>query len=87
MYGEARLKLARKRGRATVPTGALVFDAQGTHVWTVRDGKAARIDVVLGIDFGTTIEVENGIAPDADVVTNPGERLVEGGAVRVAGRQ
>jgi membrane fusion protein (multidrug efflux system) len=87
MYGEARLKLARKRGRATVPTGALVFDGQGTHVWTVRDGKAARIDVVLGIDFGTTIEVENGIAEDADVVTNPSERLVEGGAVRVAGRK
>ena len=87
MYGEARVKLARKRGRATVPTGALVFDGEGTHVWSVRDGKAARIDVVLGIDFGTTIEVENGIAADADIVTNPGERLVEGGVVRVAGRQ
>ena len=86
MYGEVRLKVARKQGRATVPTGAIVFDATGTHLWVVRDGKAARIDVALGVDFGTSIEVENGIAEDAEVVTNPGERLTEGGAVRVAGR-
>jgi RND family efflux transporter MFP subunit len=87
MYGEVRLEVARKHGRVAVPTSAIVFDATGTHVWVVRDGKAARIDVALGIDFGTSIEVESGIAEDADVVTNPGERLTEGGAVRVAGRR
>jgi RND family efflux transporter MFP subunit len=87
MYGEARMKVARHRGRVTVPTSAVVFDARGTHVWVVRDGKATRIDVALGIDFGTTIEVETGIADDADIVTNPSERLVDGGKVRVAGRK
>jgi membrane fusion protein, multidrug efflux system len=87
MYGEARLKIARKRGRTTVPTSAVVFDAAGTHVWLVKEGKTSRLDVVLGIDFGTAIEVEQEIAGDADLVTNPGERLTEGGAVRVAGRK
>jgi RND family efflux transporter MFP subunit len=87
MYGEARLKIVRKSGRATVPTSAVVFDAGGTHVWLVKESKAARLDVALGTDFGTAIEIENGIAADADVVTNPGERLREGGPVRVGGKR
>jgi hypothetical protein len=37
----------------------------------------------VGRDFGTTIEVLAGLAPDAALVANPPDSLVEGELVRV----
>ena len=44
------------------------------------------VPVVLGRDFGTSIEVVDGIAEGADLVVNPGEQLVTGALVKAVRR-
>jgi hypothetical protein len=67
-----------------VPTSALVFGPEGTFVWVVEEDHARKQKVVVGRDFGTELEVTSGLSAESRVITNPGERLVDGSAVRVS---
>jgi RND family efflux transporter MFP subunit len=78
MYGEVRIKAKQDEPPMVVPTSAVVFDAGGTKVWVVEDGKVYQKRVDVGRDFGTEIEVSNGLSGKEQVVTNPGERLADG---------
>jgi RND family efflux transporter MFP subunit len=83
MYGQAKLAVTQTQSPMVVPTSALVFDAQGTKVWTVEDGKAHARTVDVGRDFGTEVEIESGLKGDESVVTNPGDRLADNVQVHV----
>ncbi len=78
MYGEVRLDVTEAAPSLRVPTSALVFNAGGSQVAVVRDGKVHFQKVVVGRDLGTELEIASGIAPDDRVIVNPGERLGEG---------
>lgn len=78
MYGEARIALTSDHALLTIPSSAFVFDADGTHVWVVENGRSQRKAVAVGVDFGTALEVVRGLTGDEDVITNPGERLHDG---------
>src|SRR5262249_20273363 len=81
MYGEVRIAVTSDRPLLTIPSSAFVFDADGTRVWVVEDGRAHKRSVSVGVDFGTALEVVHGLQGDEDVITNPGERLGENVAV------
>ena len=53
-------------------------------VWIVDQGAARARKVELGRDFGTEVEVSNGLQGNESVITNPGERLAEGVRVSIA---
>jgi RND family efflux transporter MFP subunit len=84
MYGEVRFPVTTDRPTLTVPTSAPTFGADGPTLWVVEASHARARRVALGRDFGTEIEVLDGVAADDDVVKNPGERLLDGLEVRVA---
>ena len=84
MYGEVRLPISVDHPMLVVPTSALVFSADGTSVWVLDGDRAHKRKVVVGRDFGTEIEVSDGLAAADLVIKNPGERLVEGAPVRVS---
>jgi len=86
MYGEVRLPVATPRAPLLVPTSAPQFGADGTTVWIVEGDRARARKVETGRDFGMEIEVLSGLAPDDLVIRNPGDRLADGLAVRVAER-
>jgi len=81
MYGDAHVGLSQDHPTLVIPTGALVFNANGKQVATVRDGKIAFRDIVVGRDLGTDLEVLSGLTSADQIVTNPTGRLVEGLAV------
>ena len=83
MYGEARLAIESPPQALLVPVSAMLFNAAGTQVATVQAGKVHFQTVVVGRDLGTELEVLDGLAPDAQVITNPTERMTEGGPVSV----
>jgi hypothetical protein len=83
MYGQAILPLSEARPAMIVPSGALVFNADGVQMAVVRDGKAHFQKVTVGRDLGTELEITDGLSPDDQVVTNPGERLSEGVSVTI----
>jgi RND family efflux transporter MFP subunit len=84
MYGEVRIAVTSDHALLTIPSSAFVFDADGTHVWVVENGRSQRKEVAVGVDFGTALEVVRGLTGDEDVITNPGERLGDGVEVAAA---
>lgn len=82
MYGEVTFHIQRERPVLTVPTSALMFEANGKQVAIVTpDNKIHFQPIVPGSDFGTEIEIVSGLKGDEKVVANPGEQLTEGIAV------
>jgi RND family efflux transporter MFP subunit len=82
MYGEAVFTLQRDQPVLTIPTSALLFEAEGKEVAIVdSDNKIHFQKIVPGTDFGTEIEVTSGLKIGDRVVANPGEQLAEGIAV------
>jgi RND family efflux transporter MFP subunit len=83
MYGQVRFNLRDANPPPTIPSSALLLSAQGMRVAVVRDDKVAYQTIKLGRDFGTTVEVVEGLSGHDQVVLNPSERLTEGAAVQV----
>jgi len=79
MYGEAVFHIQRPVPVLTVPTSALLFEADGKQVATVDAANKIHFKKINpGTDFGTDIEVLEGLDLDDRVVANPGEQLTEG---------
>lgn len=66
-----------------IPAPALISNADGTQVATVQDGKVHFVKVDLGNDSGNEVEIVNGLTGDEQIIATPGERTVEGVAVKV----
>jgi hypothetical protein len=77
-------KIKSNGSNLIIPSNSLVFRSEGLRVPIVVNGnRAALVPVVLGRDFGNTVEVTSGLADDALVVANPPDSLVDGEIVRV----
>jgi RND family efflux transporter MFP subunit len=83
MYGQVQLAVTSAPKALLIPVSAMLFNAQGTQVAVVQEGKVHFQRVTVGRDLGTDLEVIDGLTPDMQVVTNPGERLAEGVEVQV----
>ena len=65
-----------------VPSTAVVFNAQGTRVAIVGAGNKLHFqDVVLGRDFGTSIDIQAGLQGNETIVKQPTVSLQEGRVV------
>jgi RND family efflux transporter MFP subunit len=79
MYGEAVFHIQRPTSVLTVPTSALLFEADGKQVAIVDANNKIHFQKINpGTDFGTEIEILDGLKGDEKVVANPGEQLTEG---------
>ena len=83
-YVTVHLKLPSNIPAVTVPSNALLFRSEGLRVVRVKDGKAELVPVILGRDFGDTVELVSGIQPDDKVVVNPSDSVTNGQKVNVA---
>ena len=84
-YAQARLTAGSLGQIATLPNNTLLFRAQGLQVGVVKpDGKVELRDIKVGRDFGTTIEVVQGVTPSDKVILNPADSLVTGDVVHIA---
>jgi RND family efflux transporter MFP subunit len=79
MYGEVRFKFLSAQPAILLPSNAAVINASGTQVATVDDSNRIHlVHVRLGRDFGTRVEVIDGLGAGARVVANPNDALSEG---------
>ena len=86
MYGQATFNIHKDHPVLTVPTSALVFDANGTQVAVVGENNKVHFQpITVGRDMGTVIEVATGLTTGDRVVSNPGEKMIEGTEVQVSG--
>jgi multidrug efflux pump subunit AcrA (membrane-fusion protein) len=83
-YAEVHFKIKARNETLIIPSTSLIFRSQGLRVPIVGPGnRVALIPVIVGRDFGNTIEVLSGLSGDAAVVANPPDSLVEGEPVRI----
>jgi membrane fusion protein, multidrug efflux system len=84
-FGEVRFQVGADVDKVTIPVNALLFRAEGSRVAVVgADGKVALRPINIGRDYGTTLEILNGLAPTDRVVINPADSLEDGQKVIVA---
>ena len=84
-YGQVRLTSGSLGQVVTLPNNTLLFRAQGLQVGVVKPDNTVELrDIKVGRDFGTTIEIVQGVTPSDKVILNPADSLVTGTAVRVA---
>jgi RND family efflux transporter MFP subunit len=84
MYAQVRLTPAHPPATLRIPGTALVFDAQGTRVASVTpDGRVHYLQVQVGTDYGTEVEIVRGLRGNERLVDNPSDTLAEGAQVQV----
>ena len=86
MYGQVKFLLPDDNAPIVVPADAFVFRAQGPQVVTVtNDNRIHWQKISVGRDFGTQLEVLNGLKENTEVVMNPTDDLRDGIEVQVKG--
>jgi membrane fusion protein (multidrug efflux system) len=84
-YAQVRLTSGSLGQIVTLPNNTLLFRAQGLQVGVVKPDNSVELrDIKVGRDFGTTIQVVQGVTPSDKVILNPADSLVTGDIVRVA---
>jgi len=84
-YVQVLLPIKGENSGMVVPTNALLFRPSGTYIAVVNRGGLVRLALVkLGTDFGTQVEVLDGLAPEARFIINPSDSLADGDVVTLA---
>ena len=83
-YSEAHLELKVNGARLQVPVNALLFRAEGLRAVSVDSNHTTHLrPLQIGRDFGTTLEVIQGLSAEDWIVVNPADSLDEGAHVIV----
>jgi membrane fusion protein (multidrug efflux system) len=84
-YAQVRLTAGALGQLVTLPNNTLLFRAQGLQVGVVRPDNSVELrDIKVGRDFGTTIQIVQGITSSDKVILNPADSLLTGDMVRIA---
>jgi RND family efflux transporter MFP subunit len=87
-YAFVHLKLVQKGESPAesliIPADTLLFRAEGLRVGVVRNGAAQVIPVTIGRDYGSNVEIVQGLLPSDNVILNPPDSLVSGTPVHMA---
>jgi RND family efflux transporter MFP subunit len=83
IYCTVELYIPRKTPSMIIPADAVVFDQDGLHVAVVKNGIAHLQKITIARDFGTEVEVHDGVKPGDQVILNPMIDLAEGSKVAV----
>lgn len=83
-YAQVHFDLKEDHPPLLIPGNSLIFRAQGTQVGVVGSDNTVTIkDIKIGRDFGTKLEVLDGISADDQVIVNPSDSLTNGQQVQV----
>jgi RND family efflux transporter MFP subunit len=86
-YVFVHLKLPDNRKRTihslVIPANTLLFRSEGLRVGVVRGNHAELVPISIGRDYGSTVEVINGLTSTDQVIVNPSDSLTTGTPVRI----
>jgi RND family efflux transporter MFP subunit len=82
-YAQVHLQMRVATQRLQVPVNTMLFRAEGVRVVVVDDQNVAHLTpITIGRDFGTTVEVLQGIAATDWLVMNPSDSIADKQSVR-----
>jgi len=82
IYCTVELHIPRKVPSLIVPADAIIFNADGLHVAVLENGTAHFRKVTVTRDFGTSVEVSDGLKAGNQVILNPPVDLADGSKVQ-----
>lgn len=83
-YAQVHLQVKVAASRVQVPVNALLFRAEGLRAVVVDANHKTHLrQLTIGRDYGTSLEVLQGLEPNDWIVLNPADSLDEGQEVRV----
>ncbi len=83
-FAQVHLQVKASGQRLQVPVNSLLFRSEGLRAIVIDANQKARLrPLVIGRDYGTTLEVLGGINADDWIVLNPPDSLEEGQEVHV----
>jgi RND family efflux transporter MFP subunit len=84
-FGEVHFAMGTSVPRITIPVNAMLFRAEGPQVAVVdKDSKVELRKIIIGKDFGATLEIVGGVDPNDQIIINPSDSLENGQKVHVA---
>jgi RND family efflux transporter MFP subunit len=84
-YASMRLQIAAPANVLSVPSSALIFDANGLAIATVSaDNHVLLKPVTIARDLGTVVELASGLSSSDHVIENPPDGIGNGALVRLA---
>jgi RND family efflux transporter MFP subunit len=82
MYVTVELHIPRKNPSIMVPADALVFNSDGVQVAVAENGTVHFHKVTVARDFGTQVEVSDGIKSSDELILKPSVTLADGSKVQ-----
>lgn len=82
LYATVELHIPRKSPSLIVPADAVVAGQNGLHVAVVKNGTVSLKPIKVARDFGTQVEVRDGLEAGDTVVLNPRVDLADGNKVQ-----
>ncbi|HZD50773.1 MAG TPA: efflux RND transporter periplasmic adaptor subunit, partial [Silvibacterium sp.] len=82
-YAFVHLPIPSSGKSMTLPSNTLLFRAEGLRVGVVRDSHVQLVPILVGHDYGATVEITSGLNPQDQVILNPSDSLAQGERVQV----
>ena len=83
VYCTVELKIPRQSPALIVPASAIIFNQNGMQVAVVENGVAHLRKVAITTDYGTEVEVNEGVKDGDQVVLQPPVNLADGDKVQI----
>ncbi len=84
-YAQVHFDIVTKHPPMVIPGNSLIFRAQVPQVGVVDGSNVVHLQSIkIGRDFGTRLEVTDGVKEDDRVIVNPSDSLTDGQKVNVA---
>jgi RND family efflux transporter MFP subunit len=83
VYCTVELKIPRKSPALIVPASAIIFNQNGMQVAVVEDGVAHLHKIAITTDFGTEVQVSEGVKNGDKVILQPPVNLADGDKVQI----
>jgi hypothetical protein len=74
-YAFVHLTLPASAGAVTIPTNTLLFRAEGLRVAAVRNGEVKLVPIIIGRDYGSTVEATSNLTANDAAETEIRSRL------------
>jgi len=83
-FGEVSFHITLPHEPLIIPSSTLLFREKGTQVALVDKNQIVHLqNIVLGRDFGTSVEVISGLTEGDSIIVNPSDSISEGTSVTI----
>jgi membrane fusion protein (multidrug efflux system) len=83
LFARVGISAENRENAILIPEAAVVPEGNSRYVFRIKDGKAERVAVKLGLRRNGEVEVTEGLAPGDVVITGGQQRVRNGGRVEV----